>query len=76
MRTLSSFMVMTLRSPENRMCVCVCGLNMPPHMGAHALNVGKSRWGMCETFFRVSVLFVNILFTLGTALDILQLISQ
>ena len=69
-------MVMTLRSPENRMCVCVCGLNMPPHMGAHALNVGKSRWGMCETFFRVSVLFVNILFTLGTALDILQLISQ
>ena len=45
-------------------------------MGAHALNVGKLRCGVCETFFRITVLFIHFLFTVGTALDVLQLVSQ
>ena len=54
----------------------VGGWSMPTHMGAHELNVGKSRCGVCETFFRITVLFIHFLFTVGTALDVLQLVSQ
>ena len=65
-RTLSSFITVALKSPENRMCVCA---SVPMHMCEHTLNVGQSRCGVYETLFGFTVLFVNICFILGTALD-------
>lgn len=72
--TLSSFRTMALSSPENRACVCVCA-HVRMHVHRHAciltaINTGKSRGGVYKTPFRIIVLFLNISFVLGTALEI------